>query len=229
MPYSFSKSSRKFLWVVGVVLVLYLFRADILKLLRSTPYDYEECIAEAKGAATQEAVKVLVNSCKDRFPARRSEEGGYVYTKGFRTFRINGPFQTKEEQAWIDQQYEKTSALDRAKEEVRDKILRETHIIHQTYRCATTHLCWHYNVVLAKRNNNNVIDNDHAIIVIFIRVAVALTDTKSCPDKYPSTEQKDFIVRLAVSETTTVNFEIKNREGYSPRFGIVQWILTGTH
>ncbi|WP_316228650.1 hypothetical protein [Bradyrhizobium sp. SZCCHNR1045] len=72
------------------------------------PSDYEECAeSAAKTAKTNEALKILVQSCGSKFAGRRKPGGGYTFydPRQDQLFDIKGPNPSADEQKRIDAAY----------------------------------------------------------------------------------------------------------------------------
>ena len=72
------------------------------------PSDFEECTERAaKEAKTNEALNILLESCRAKFTGRRKPGGGYTFldTRQNRSFPIAGPNPTPAEIRFFDEQH----------------------------------------------------------------------------------------------------------------------------
>jgi hypothetical protein len=95
------------------------------------PSDYEDCAeAAAKTAKTNQALKILIDSCASKFAGRRKVGGGYAYfdARQNRSFDIKGPNPTSDEMKHIDFEYAdqiRADAISRAREAEAERTLQK--------------------------------------------------------------------------------------------------------
>ena len=107
-----SRASSFAIAIIGSLVVLAPVRCDA-QWWRSAPVDFESCADVAERAATKEEKTAKLAECNAKFAGRRKPGGGYTYYDFMqdRTFDIEGPNPTPEEQKKIDEQY--TAYLER--------------------------------------------------------------------------------------------------------------------
>jgi len=84
------------------LLLLLLVSTNVYSWFLFSPKDYEECRDEsAREAKNRDALRILIDSCSEQFPARRKPEGGYQYCRSGGCIDVSDPKLNKSDWAKI--------------------------------------------------------------------------------------------------------------------------------
>ena len=202
-------------FVVKVFLYIAL-AAVFLALGGCAPSNYEDCAAQAsKDAHGDDGLRILVNKCALDFPARRQQDGKYVYydQQSHTNFEVKGPKPTPEEWAWIanerHKKEEQEAALRRAESqalaaslEKGKKALQLLKIVDSVATCQSSYYC-------GKKHIAATIQNRSELTITQLSVGWVLAATKiECATSMKMTAESN--VTIQPGQTTLLEWETRD-------------------